>query len=220
MFPQVPGIDLTNLQMTDVGVYSVTNHQHNKQTINFIQQELDRMMIFRTAYITVLDATACVGGDTIGFSLYFNRVISIEKDPINYSALVNNINVYGLNNVTTINDDFLMVKNDVIDTYHPTIVYFDPPWGGKEYYKHKNLDLFLGNRNVSDIAVELFEPETHSILKTTKTSGIKLVVLKVPTNFNYDKLRYNASMKRINGVPLRVVQKSLKKFDLIFITPF
>ena len=56
-------------------------------------------------------------------------------------------------------------------------VFFDPPWGGPGYKNNKSLDLFLGERNVVDVIIELFE-----------NNKVKYVVLKAPTNFNETKL--------------------------------
>ena len=171
VFPPKDGIDKSKLQITTVGVYSVTSYKANLEIVDTIKQKVG-------TDITIMDATACVGGDTIGFALNFNYVVSIEKDPINYGALTNNIDVYKLENVSSMNRDFAIDGMSIIADRKPDVVYFDPPWGGKDYHLHKELELYLNDTNIKDLV--------KTIIK--HFDFVKMIVLKVPFNFNYKGL--------------------------------
>ena len=191
LFPPKDGIDTSKLQITTIGVYSITSYKANQDIVQMITDKVGKV-------ITIMDCTACVGGDTIGFALNFNYVISIEKDPINYGALFNNIMTYKLANVSSINKDFTQEGMDIINDRRPDVVYFDPPWGGKDYHLHKNLDLFLGEYNIKDIVNTIID----------SFDFVKLVVLKVPSNFNYNGI-YD-----IGNIDIQ----KLKKFHVILIS--
>ena len=193
LFPPKDGVDTSKLEITNVGVYSITPYKYNLEIVKLIEEKVGK-------YIIIVDATACVGGDTIGFAINFKRVLSIEKDPINYTALYNNVGVYKLNNVTIFNTSFLFNNNDydVIMLYRPDVIYFDPPWGGKDYHLHKKLDLFLDGKNIKYIVNDTMK----------KYNFIKLIVLKVPFNFNYDDI------DKLGKVDIH----KLKKFHIIMIT--
>lgn len=187
LFPPKEGVDLKKIQITKVGVYSVTSYKSNLETVKIISDAVGKN-------ITILDATACVGGDTIGFAMNFDYVISIEKDPVNYKALVNNVDVYGLDNVSCINKNFIEDGIDIVTHRRPDVVYFDPPWGGKNYHLHDKLDLFLDSKNIKDVVSSILD-------------NVKLIVLKVPSNFNYD------NMETIG----RISVYKLKKFHIVTI---
>ena len=43
--------------------------------------------------LSITDATACIGGNTISFGKYFSNVISIELEEYNFKILEHNIKV-------------------------------------------------------------------------------------------------------------------------------
>lgn len=186
LFP--PGVDFSKLQMTSIGVYSMTSYKSNLQIITIIKNIVGKD-------IKIMDSTACVGGDTIGFGMNFKSVVSIEKDLLNYNVLVNNISAYGLKNIETINSSFNI---SIVENTKPDVVYFDPPWGGKDYKSINNLDLFLNGENIIDIVKKL------GVYKF-----IKLIVLKVPTNFN------SIGINDLGKTDFH----TLKKFNLFTIIP-
>jgi hypothetical protein len=192
LFPPKKDVDFSKLQITTIGVYSITSYKSNNDIVKMISDKVGNN-------ITIMDCTSCVGGDTIGFALNFNFVISIEKDPINYGALVNNIFTYKLTNVSYLNIDFTKEGMEIIKNRKPEVVYFDPPWGGKDYHDHDNLDLFLGDYNIKEIINNIIDDFIF----------VKLIVVKVPSNYNYNGI-YD-----INGT---VEVKKLKKFHVILIS--
>ena len=132
--------------------------------------------------ITITDATAGIGGNTISFCKFFKNVYGIEINDTRFNFLKNNLKIYELNNANLINDNML----NVIDKLKQDVIFVDPPWGGKDYIKHKSLDLFIDNKEIS------------LIMKNALDKGFcKLAVLKLPFNYNlnniemFDSKKYN-----------------------------
>ena len=107
---------------------------------------------------TILDATANVGCDTIQFCRMYPAaaVTSVEIDPGIAALLRHNMarlpSVLGRRvdrPVAVLNGDgveLLLAEGPQVD-----LVYFDPPWGGPEYYKSPLVRLTLNGRPLGDI---------------------------------------------------------------------
>ena len=78
---------------------------------------------------TILDATACVGGDVISSAKNFKQVVAVESDTARYEMLVHNIGIFKLENVKCIQGDSLEIIPGYAKNVRNLIVYFDPPWG-------------------------------------------------------------------------------------------
>ena len=78
----------------------------------------------------VLDGFCGAGGDSIQLSKRCGRVIANDIDEVKVGLLRNNAGVYGCDNITLSNSDFLALslKRKEVDG-----VYFSPPWGGPSY---------------------------------------------------------------------------------------
>tara|TARA_Y100000590_G_C15615380_1_gene975517 strand:+ start:429 stop:1109 length:681 start_codon:yes stop_codon:yes gene_type:complete len=168
LFPPLLDKNYNKLMINNEGVYSITPFKCADIISKIIKKK------FKTDKITIIDSTANVGGNTISFLKYFNKVISIEKNYKNFLMLQNNIKVYKLQNkVILFNGDCL----DLIPKIHKKnkidVVFIDPPWGGKSYKKYKLLNLYLSNINIIEIVKKL-------LYNYTKT-----VVIKIPYNFNF-----------------------------------
>jgi 16S rRNA G966 N2-methylase RsmD len=88
----------------------------------------------------IIDGTAGLGGNTISFCKYFKEVVGIEKDTSRYNLLALNLSSYQFNNLKLYNNSCLEFLDNEYD-----VIFFDPPWGGYQYKKHKELNLFLDN---------------------------------------------------------------------------
>lgn len=167
-FPKVNGVNLSELKISNVGKYSVSKPQDALITNKIISSYFRK-----NKKITITDACGNNGGNTINMALQFYKVNSVEIDKNEFSILKHNVNVYKLKNVKLYNDDYLnqmlKLKQDV--------VFIDAPWGGPNYYKHQNLNLYLGKKNIIDIVKELYNNNKY-----------KLCVLKVPKNYNFTGL--------------------------------
>ena len=77
-----------------------------------------------------MDGCCGAGGDSIQISKRCKRVLANDIDPIKISLLKNNARVYGIDNITSFNQDFLSlnISRNIIDA-----VYLSPPWGGPNY---------------------------------------------------------------------------------------
>ena len=153
------------LRVTKEGTYSVTR----PTDANLISLMIK--FLFPHSH-TILDGTANMGGNTISFGRFFNKVIGIELDKSNYDALKYNtdtIKIY--DNITIIHGNTL----DYLEKLKYDLLFLDPPWGGKSYKKHSILDLKIGNVDIIDIIKKM---------GTLKKDGI---ILKLPSNFRLTK---------------------------------
>lgn len=120
---------------------------------------------------SVIDMTAGCGGNLLSFLKYFNNVTGIEIDETRYEMLVNNVNLYNINekDIQLFNDSCINFLNKEYDIY-----FIDPPWGGPKYKSSDNLVLSL-----SDIPlIKILE----------KLDSFKLIVLKIPFNFDLSEI--------------------------------
>ncbi len=168
----VPGLDLGALQMTNQGVYAITNTFEARQIVHAIQSvtQIDPRAL------SITDATAGVGGDTIRFANVFGQVNAVELNPLHCSVLARNLSVFGIQNrVNLVCGDYLAVvgffkgKNPNYLKQH--VVFLDPPWGGVGYRKRDKVFLSLDGIPVGTIV--------RHILKTGQAD---FVFVKIPNN--------------------------------------
>jgi hypothetical protein len=170
VFPHKDDVDYTKLKMTPEGLYSITRRRDGEKMIGFLQSRIPDI-----SKLSITDATACIGGDTLLFSLYFKKVDSIEWKHDNITVLRNNIDVFRATNVTVHEGD-----STKIFKWKTDVLYIDPPWGGPNYYRIQQLDLFIGSHRI-DAWIE-------DLLK--RDNSPKYVILKLPTNYNFSRLQF------------------------------
>lgn len=137
--------------------------------------------------IIITDATAGVGGNSISFARNFKKVNSIEIDYTRYNYLTNNIKLYKLTNVVFYNADCISILHDI----KSDVVYFDPPWGGKNYKLVTNLRLSISGLPLENICIDLF------------TKNIRMIVLKLPNNYDMPYLYNQLCCYDIHLFPLK-----------------
>lgn len=189
-FPEKKGIDISKLQISNVGKYSISKPDDALLINKIIFKYLKKNKKF-----IITDATANNGGNTIHFAFDSHHVNAIEIDTEQFNILKHNINTYGLKNVTLYNDDYL----NVMKTIRQDVIFIDAPWGGPLYYKIKDLDLFLGKQNIVNVVKDLYD-----------VKAFKLCVLKVPRNYNFTRL-----FNKILNIKFDIY--SLPKFKIICI---
>jgi len=196
-------VDLSRLRLTNVSLYSTTPHKE----ANFVSRAIANFfrggrndpftltettpkgslrksasmgtMSLVSSPITITDATAHIGGNTISFGLNGFKVNAVEKDPMTYEILKHNMGVYGLPTDNTICADYL----EVYKTLRQDVLYLDPPWG-KRYKEARILDLYLGQTNIADLCADIMgNPEDEA-----KPQLASLIVLKLPANYNLPNL--------------------------------
>ena len=170
---------IPKLKIDSDSIHYISYYKDALDITNIICSQLE--LIGENPYkCTITDATAGVGGNTISFANHFKFVNAIELDSVRESFLRNNIKAYKFINVNTYNEDSIKIlyklKHDVI--------FIDPPWGGKSYKEFKKLSLSLSDNSLEDIC--------NKYLK-----NVKLIVLKLPLNYDLELFYYSVSSTRI-----------------------
>jgi len=160
-FPTRAGINFQALQIDDVGKYSITRPGDITKIHGVIKSFTRGCQISKA-----VDATACVGGDTIALAEYCTSVHAWEIDSSRFDMLSNNVACYGHTNVELTNGNFLDSEES------GDLLYMDPPWGGRAYTEHASVELFLCRQNIINIVPKLSERFTT-------------IVVKVPFNFSF-----------------------------------
>ena len=152
----------------------------------------------KTNKLIISDCTAGCGGDSISFLNKFMKVYSFEKNIIRYYYLLNNIKQYKLTQKSHIYcSNFMKILKDIEDH---DIIYIDPPWGGKDYYKVKQLKI-----NISNISLESY---ILDFIKDKNTKKVpQIIILKLPCN--YDLRYFYDNLKKIGKIYLYDLNKML-----------
>jgi 16S rRNA G966 N2-methylase RsmD len=159
--------EITNIIMNNLGDFPCPVTSNNQK---WIMKSLDKKM----KNLVITEMTAGVGGNVLNFAKYFKYVNAIEINTIRYNYLNKNIKLYDFNNVNCYNDDSLCLlinKDDIVQD----IIFFDPPWGGKDYKLFTNLRLKFGNFSIENVCKVLFQRERN-----------KMIVIKLPNNYDFD----------------------------------
>ena len=183
LFPRKEGLDYSRLQTTSEGSYSITRRRDAERIMNVLRN------VFPTIkQLTITDATACIGGDTLNFATQFAHVHSIEIKDDNFRALCNNVETYGFQNVTLHHADSTVLFN-----WNTHVLYIDPPWGGKDYRKHEKLDLYLSEKRLDTWLEEI-------LLRRNRPNHI---VIKLPVNYNFNRLNFLTNVDAIKPYQIR-----------------
>ena len=188
-FPNINSVNMTNLQIDDIGEYSITRPDEADLITQIIIKETNDTD-------TILDAMAGSGGNTISFCTTFNKVVSVESDIHRFNILKNNLDQYNFKNYNTFYDDCL----NIIDKGNYNIIFFDPPWGGKNYLKQDKVELSISGFKIWMIL--------KYILSENKNCNI---FLKIPSNF--DLLRLKSELSSFENI--KIFKFEIGKFLLL-----
>ena len=153
-----------------VGKYSISLPDKSKVITNLISKQ------FNSTDITITDAMACIGGDTLTFSQTFKNVNAIEMDLERYNYLVHNMEVFECKNITFYNKNYLEIFKEL----KQDVIYLDPPWGGPDYKIKKNIKIKIGDKKLEEICDEIIQNKL-----------CKLLVLKLPFNYDLAELKFH-----------------------------
>ena len=154
----------------------------------------------KTNKLIISDCTAGCGGDTISFLNKFKKVYSFEKNLIRYYYLLNNIKQYKLTHKSHIYcSNFMKILKNIEDH---DVIYLDPPWGGKDYYKTKQLKINISSISLESYILDFIVDEDKNTKKVPK-----LIILKLPNNYDLKYLYDN--LKRIGKIYLYDLNKML-----------
>lgn len=192
-----------NLKIDEKSLCYISIREYAAKISAIIKKHLEIIDI-KSKDAVITDATAGVGGDTISFAIIFKFVYAIEIDKTRYDYLINNIGVYDLKNVKTMNDDCTKILN-LIDNHD--VIFIDPPWEpNDESYKDKvNLRLPLS-------FYESIEAYCNRLMDENYMKKVpKIIVLKLPKN--YDMMHFYKTVKHKN-----VYYYDLRKMVILVVT--
>jgi len=167
LFPHKKGVDQSKLQMPGYMGAMATPHLQSLVTIEYIERFMKDIYNKKLSDLTITDATAGIGGDSINFGMYFNDVNSVEISKENCLALKNNIKQFKLDNVEVTCNDY----NNVCEKLEQDVIFIDAPWG-LDYKEHNKMKLYLGKLELVYFV--------NLLIKNTD-----LIVLKVPNNYDF-----------------------------------
>jgi mRNA capping enzyme/RNA cap guanine-N2 methyltransferase len=191
-FPVVPNRHLQPLLLlTDEAKYSSSRYAGSQRLWSVIQTYCNDVPK------KIIDCCACCGTDTFFLAKenINGHVIAIEKNPLNSIALRHNAKVLAFQNVSIYGDtdivDYLKDSTELFD-----VMYFDLPWGGPEYKKKKNVQLFLND--IISIQ-EIIQMYSHLY---------KCIIFKIPVNMN---------MNIHNGILIPFRYKNVVKYNFFVV---
>ena len=129
--------------------------------------------------LKVIDGTAHIGCDTINFYKFFQQIkrpvqiTAIEMDKSVMDLLRKNLIAFSIP-ATTLNLDVIeAIKTLPFDS--PTLLYLDPPWGGRGYRQTDKMNLELSGVPISNIVCYIYSrPNSENVY----------LLIKVPKNFD------------------------------------
>ena len=174
------------LKIDDDSIYYISIREHADKISKIIHNELLKLHLDPKQCV-ITDATAGVGGNTISFAKNFREVNSIEIEEKRFNYLVNNVNLYELDNVNFYNEDCTKIL-PCIDNHD--VVYVDPPWGGKSYKNHEFLKLQISQVSIEMMCNHILD---YKIMKKVPV----MIVLKLPNNYDIHYLYKTIKSKTI-----------------------
>jgi predicted RNA methylase len=190
LFPHKKGVKMNKYKLTNVGKYSMTSNYYANKIAKILFEYINKNNLDKYN-LTITDATANMGGDVMAFTNYFNKVNAVEIENIHCQVLGNNLKNYKvLDKVKIFCDDYLKIYKDI----KQDIVYFDPPWGGKDYKKKDKIDLFLSKINIIDIVKELLDDNIYVALKVPIKYNIKPLIKVAKSHKIYKLYKKNGKI--------------------------
>lgn len=135
---------------------------------------------------SILDGTAGIGGNLIGFEKAFAEIYGTEIDSVRFKMLENNVKILGLR-AKVENEDF----NKFIRGKHFDAIFLDPIWG-PNYKEVDKLDLFVGDISLENVVDNILKNNIASVIAikgpyNTNTENLSNVVQK--NNFDLYKCK-------------------------------
>lgn len=175
------------LMFTEDSIYSSSRLKGSKRLMDVINKYYPNNYEVR-----ITDGTANIGTDSINMGTIYKKINSIEISKVNYNALSNNIKVFDLEDKIKCYNSDINIK---IKDLEQDIIYIDAPWGGKEYKNDSNINLYLGNVEITDFYLN-------------NRNKAETFIFKVPLNYNFN----NLYSKVINS---KIFKHSYKKGAII-----
>lgn len=167
-----------NLKLTYEGIYSITRPQQGAQFIRLFKK--DYADLFKKK--TLIDGTAGLGGDLIYIGSMFKNCIAYEINALHADAIRANTKEYGV--------ECQVINSSILDGYKDslsdkTILWLDPPWGGPDKWREKDLKLYFYGDTDNQNSAELY---VNNFIGRCFECGTEMIILKCPINTFLDDL--------------------------------
>jgi len=170
------------IQLDDVACYSVTEMRSADKISRLLVSMAKCGQASSLCHLSICDAFACIGGNTLSFAKSFDRVDAIELDTGRYEMLAKNVNdvwqEWTAGKVNPLHADCFDVLLHSEKRFD--LVFLDPPWGGTDYSEQD----IVSDYSISGIVM-------HDVLRQLRFR-CKMVALRLP--LNYDIASLAASM--------------------------
>lgn len=211
---------------TDVSLYSTTPVEQSIWTAKTIAAGLGRVPNW------IVDANACIGGNTWSFA-QLAMTTAIELEPVHVRALQHNLDLIAksdirpaMHKIDILEGNCVPVLRELMNprskppefyasiessepsdnkTKIPDVVFVDPPWGGIDYKKEKNI--ILSYRYERD------HIQLHSLLAELKP--VEMLVAKLPYNYNFETL---TSLRRYSKIVHAVDPRDQPLYSLVLLS--
>jgi 16S rRNA G966 N2-methylase RsmD len=208
-FPDIPSSEKSTIlkfKITKEGIYSMTRKAEADMFAKLLVKILKEQHHLDSKGLTIMDATANMGGNVFAFSNYFKTVCAVEINKVNLTALKNNIKVLNIKNAKVFFGDAVNLLTSTESKSYPDLIFFDPPWGGTSYDKTKPMELFLSDKSMVEIINGIRERYDN------KNKTYQLITMKTPKNYDVVNLKKNVKNHKI-------WVKTYNKFIVVFLRP-
>lgn len=194
MFPVIEENKISSLMIDEDSISYITYSESAQEITNVIMNNLvefpcpitinediwcDMTLYNRMKHLVITDMTAGVGGNVLNFSRFFKYVNAIEINKTRCDYLKHNIDLYNFINVNCYcGDSINILIND--NQISQDIVFFDPPWGGRQYKNYENLKLYFKGEDDTSTGISV-----ENIVQCLLEKGTKMVVAKLPKNYDF-----------------------------------
>lgn len=175
-------VPLWKVSFTSEAQYSASPLKANESMISDIIQKLKESG-FSGKEVSFLDGTSNCGADAINSVLvsenlgYSFKILAVELNPLNYQALKENVSLFECEpNIEAVQEDVTKWLSNYPENGEFDCMYFDPPWGGKEYKTSEKIRLYLSGINIWKLCKE--------IMNKNAGGKLRLIVVKGPSNWD------------------------------------
>jgi hypothetical protein len=164
--------------------------------------------------VTITDGTACVGGNTLSFARYFDKVNAVEIDDTRFQMLLRNVALVSASWAAKILQDcdaveknygeITVMRGDLTKSFASPLLkqdvfFIDPPWGGPDMMRAKAVTFPLGGMPLPTLCMTL-------------RPFCKFVALKLSDNYDLDEFRRS-------GLPLTLkVSREFRNMILVLVS--
>ena len=166
-----------SLKFNYISSFSTTEYSLSEKISHFILKETKqpiRKTNEKLSKLSITDATACIGGNTLSFGKYFYNIDAIELDEDNFKLLKSNIKTaYKFKDlfkpsfsgkVNSYHGDYQDILSSI---KHNDIIFLDPPWltEGETYNYDKPSMPMLGDLTILEVIDNVCKQFEHVFVK-------------------------------------------------------